>query len=209
MSRFNRERLAKMNPTGIPWEEMTDEQKNALRVEWDKVAGDPAQLYCTCPRTGCRNNHNCQFCAALHRYYDGFPDCLRPLDEEMQTGVPKEYRYNMHLKIQSDGTPAGIIDPHDPDLSRQRLFEMAKDMTEEQKKVKRGPDRWAEIVRDPKNRACKCPHGDCRYHGNCVKCSALHRAYGSFPYCMNYITDLIEEKCDIYWAEHGKENKEV
>ena len=33
MSRFNRERLAKMNPTGIPWEEMTDEQKNALRDE--------------------------------------------------------------------------------------------------------------------------------------------------------------------------------
>lgn len=197
MSRFNKERLAKMNPTGIPWEEMTDEQKNELRNEWDKVAGDPKQLYCTCPRTGCRNNHNCQFCAALHRYYDGFPDCLRPLDEEMQTGVPMEYRYNMHYKIQADGNDKNLVDPHDPDGSRARLVNSDKKMD-----INEVFDKWAAVVRNPKNRACTCPHSDCRYHGNCVKCIALHRAYGSFPYCMNYITDKIEEACDLYWAEH-------
>ena len=197
MSRFNKERLAKMNPTGIPWNEMTDEQKNALRDEWDKVAGDPEQLYCTCPRTGCRNNHNCQFCAALHRYYDGFPDCLRPLDEEMQTGVPQEYRYNMHYKIQADGNDQSLVDPHDPDGSRARLVKSA-----ENQDINVVFDKWAAIVRNPKNRACVCPQTDCRYHGNCVKCIALHRAYGSFPRCMDHITDKIEEACDLYWAEH-------
>ncbi|MCQ2406720.1 MAG: hypothetical protein MJ067_05865 [Oscillospiraceae bacterium] len=198
MSRFNDERLKKMNPTGIPWEEMTDEQKNALRDEWDKVAGDPAQLYCTCPRTGCRNNHNCQFCATLHRFYDGFPDCLRPLDEEMQKGVPAEYRYNMHKNIQSDKNDESLIDPHDPEKTRANLVEAIP------KENWQGIfDMWGRIVRDPKNRACKCKQGDCRYHGNCVKCIALHRAYGSFPACMNYITDLIEEACDKYWAEHA------
>ncbi len=202
MSRFNRERLAKMNPTGIPWEEMTDEQKNALRDEWDKVAGDPAQLYCTCPRTGCRNNHNCQFCAALHRYYDGFPDCLRPLDEEMQKGVPQEYRYNMNYKIQADGNDKNLVDPHDPDGSRARLVNSAQKMD-----INTVFDKWAAIVRNPKNRACTCPQSDCRYHGNCVKCIALHRAYGSFPRCMDYITDKIEEACDLYWAEHPEAKK--
>ena len=201
MGRTNDEHLAKLNTLGIPWEEMTEEQKLQQRKEWDKIVSDPNELYCTCPRTGCRNNHTCNQCVTLHRFYDGFPDCLRPLDEKMQEGVPAEFRYNMHYKIQSDGNDASIIDPHDPDGSRARLFQMAaKDGVDRGVEV---ANKWQKIAQDPKNRACRCKNVDCWYHGNCVKCIALHRHFGGFPACDRYIVDMIDEKVDAYWAEHG------
>ncbi len=201
MGKFNDEHLAKLLTLGIPWDEMTEEQKLQQRKEWDKIVGDPNELYCTCPRTGCRNNHNCTQCVTLHRFYDGFPDCLRPLDAQMQEGVPLERRYNMHFKIQSDGNDPSIIDAHDADLSRARLFQQAK---------KDGFDRgvevankWQKIAQDKKNQACRCKNSDCWYHGNCVKCIALHRHFGGFPFCDRYIADQIEEIVDAYWAEQG------
>ncbi|NLO48743.1 MAG: hypothetical protein GX111_10550 [Clostridiales bacterium] len=202
MGKTNDAHLAKLNTTGIAWEDMNEEQRLALRKEWDKIVSDPDELYCTCPRTGCRNNHNCVFCVALHRYYDGFPDCLRPLDEKMQEGIPQNRRYNMHLKIQSDGTPEGIIDPHDPDGSRERLFKHAQEANVKDQGVA-AADRWHKIVKNPKNRTCTCSHTDCWYHGNCVKCIALHRHFDGFPACDRYIVDKIDDIVDTYWAEQS------
>ncbi len=202
MGKTNDEHLAKLNTTGIAWEDMNEEQRLALRKEWDRIVSNPDELYCTCPRTGCRNNHNCVFCVALHRYYDGFPDCLRHLDAKMQEGLPQDRRYNMHYKIQSDGTPDGIIDPHDPDGSRERLFKHAKETNAKDQGVA-AADRWHKIVRNPKNRVCTCSHTDCWYHGNCVKCVALHRHFDGFPACDRYIVDKIDDIVDAYWAEQG------
>lgn len=198
MGKFNENHLAKMLTLGIKWEDMTEEQKLQQKKEWDKIVSDPNELYCTCPRTGCRNNHNCLQCVALHRYFDGFPDCLRPVDEEMQKGVPQERRYNMHLKIQSAGNEdSGLIDEHAPDGTRERLINQ-KNMD-----IIALMDSWSKIVRNPKNRVCVCKNTDCWYHGNCVKCVALHRHFGGFPYCDRYIADKIEEMNDEYWAEQG------
>jgi hypothetical protein len=202
MGKTNDAHLAKLNTTGIAWKDMNEEQRLALRKEWDRIVSDPNELYCTCPRTGCRNNRNCAQCIALHRYYDGFPDCLRPLADKMQEGVPQERRYNMHYKIQSDGTPEGIIDPHDPDGSRERLFKHAQETQAKYAGVA-AADKWAKIVRNPKNRACTCSQTDCWYHGNCVKCIALHRHFEGFPACVRYIVDEIDELVDAYWAEQG------
>jgi hypothetical protein len=196
------EHLAKLNTTGIAWEDMNEEQRLALRKEWDRIVGDPNELYCTCPRTGCRNNRNCMQCVALHRYFDGFPDCLRHLDAKIQEGLPQDRRYNMHYKIQSGGgnDETGLIDPHDPDGSRERLIKAREAAGMDMVAVM---DAWAKIVRNPKNRACTCKHADCWYHGNCVKCIALHRHFEGFPACDRYIVDKIDDIVDAYWAEQG------
>jgi hypothetical protein len=187
MSKTMDDHLKRMNPTGINWADLTEQQQLALKEEWDAVVSDPANIYCTCPRTSCRNNRNCRNSVALHRYYDGGADCLRPFIDKMQANVPQEKKYNVHYKIQSDDAPGGLVDPTDPDGSRERL---RKAMTPEQ--MKKVTERWAAIVADPENTKCSCPHTDCRYHGNCVKCVALHRYYGGFPYCVRYIVDEID-----------------
>ncbi len=200
MGKYNEEHLKKLLTLGIPWEEMTEEQKKQQRKEWDKITGDPNELYCTCPRTGCHNNHNCTQCMTLHRTFDGFPDCLRPIDEKVSEGVPMNRRYNMHYKIQGGGKGNDLVDEGDPDGSRERI--LARGQAE-------GVDisdilcAWDKIAKDKKNQACRCTHSDCWYHGNCVKCIALHRHFGGFPDCCAYIMDMIEEKNDAYWAEQG------
>ena len=200
MGRSNDEHLARLNTLGIPWEEMTEEQKLQQRLEWDKIVSDPKNLECTCGITGCRNNHNCNQCVTLHRYFDGYPNCLRPLEDVLEKGVPQERRYNMHYKIQSAGgnDKTGLVDAHDPDGSRKRLVQNAgrQNMIEVM-------NTWQKIAQDPKNRACRCKNADCWYHGNCVKCVALHRYYGGFPACDRYIVDMIDEIVDAYWAEQG------
>ena len=193
MGKTNDEHLKRMNPTGIDWKDMTDEQKLELRKVWDAVVSDPKNLYCSCPRTGCRNNHNCQFCVALHRYYDGFSDCFRPLDNKLQAGLPQDKKYNMHYKIQSDGNSKDVVDPTDPDGSRERLVKSAP-----QDGIYQVMEKWGAIVRDPANTKCTCPHTDCWYHGNCVKCVALHRHYGGFTYCTRYIVDKIDDIVEEY-----------
>lgn len=200
MGKTVEENLKKMNTTGIEWACMTDEQKEALREEWDAIVSDPNELYCTCPRTSCRNNHNCKQCIGLHRYYDGLPDCLRPTLDAMQEELPKEKKYNMHLKIQSDGTPPELIDPHDADATRERLVQMMP-----KGNGQKAADKWAAIVRNPRNTACTCPHSDCWYHGNCVKCIALHRHFGGYPYCVRYIIDEVDDIIDAYHAEQAEQ----
>lgn len=202
MAKTNDAHLAKLNTTGIAWEDMNEEQRLELRKEWDRIVSDPNELYCTCPRTGCRNNRNCLQCVALHRYFDGFPDCLRDFSEKLQEGVPQEHRYNMHYKIQATGNEdlSHLIDPHDPDGTRERLVKARQASGRDMIAVM---DEWAKIVRNPKNRACTCKNADCWYHGNCVKCIALHRHFEGFPACVRYIVDMIDEVVDAYRAEQN------
>ena len=198
MGRTVDEHLRRMNPTGVNWSDLTEQQQLALREEWNRVVSDPANIYCTCPRTACRNNRNCKNCVALHRYYDGVPDCLRPLIDEMQAGVPQDKKYNVHYKIQSEDAPDGLVDPADPDGSRERLV---KALTSEQRS--KVAEKWAAIVADPENTKCSCPNTECGYHGNCVRCVALHRYYGGFPYCLRYIVDEIDAIIEAHGQTEG------
>ena len=183
------ESLKRMNPTGIPWEDMTEEQRIELREMWDKVVSIPENLDCSCFRTGCRNNRNCKNCLALHRYYDGLSYCLSLIVDKMQEEVPQEKRYNMHYKIQAAGKPEGSIDyTVDPNEMRKII---TKDDTPADRRKR--ADEWAAIVKKPKNTACNCPRTDCWYHGNCVKCIALHRYYQGFPNCVRYIADEVDD----------------
>ncbi len=201
MGRTNDEHLAKLNPTGIAWEDMTEEQKLELRKEWDKVVSDPKELYCTCPRTGCRNNHNCIQCMTLHRYYDSLTDCLRFVEEKLDEGIPEERILNTGYKMQIDGNEdSGLVDPTDQVASRARL---AKSIQAGKLDIIAVQNKWDRISKDPKNRACRCKNADCWYHGNCVKCVALHRHYGGVPACVRYIVDDVEKVADAYWAEQG------
>jgi hypothetical protein len=187
------EHLKRMNPTGINWDDMTEEQRLELRMVWDAVVSDRKNLYCSCPRTSCRNNHNCQFCVALHRYYDSFSDCFRLIEEKLQEGVPPEKQFSTSYKMQADGNENIVVDPADPDGSRQRV--LASKTPEQMRQV---VERWNAIASDPENRKCSCPHTDCWYHGNCVKCVALHRHYGGFTYCTRYIVDMIDDAVEAY-----------
>ena len=40
MGKFNDAHLAKLNPTGIAWADMTDEQRLELRKSWDRIVSD-------------------------------------------------------------------------------------------------------------------------------------------------------------------------
>ena len=194
MSKAFEEHMKRINPTGVEWADMTEQQQLELREKWDAVVSVPDNLNCSCPRTGCRNNRNCRFCIALHRYYDCFTDCFDPLGLEMQTGIPPEKRFDMHTKMQStNNPPEGIIDPSDPDGSRERLNRM--NSPEQMRKVLAT---WDEVVRNPKNTACNCPRTDCWYHGNCVKCAALHRYHSGFPNCFRYLADEVEAYAEKY-----------
>lgn len=201
MGRTNDEHLAKMNPTGIPWQEMTEEQRLELKMQWDKVVSDPKELYCTCPRTACRNNHNCIQCMSLHRYYDCLTDCLRFVEEKIDEGIPMERVLNTGYKMQNDGNEdSGLVDEHDQEASRARLVQSMKDG---QLDILAVMDKWNRIAQNPKNKACRCQNTDCWYHGNCVKCVALHRHYKGVPSCVRYIIDDVEKVADDYWAEQG------
>lgn len=203
MGRFNDEHLAKLNPTGVAWKDMTEEQRFELQKSWDAIVSDPKELYCTCPRSFCRNNHNCIQCMALHRYYDCFSDCLEPIELGIQEGIPEEKRFPSAYKMQMDGNEdSGLVDPSDPDGSRARLVAAAQ---KQKFGLYEAMDRWTKIVRNPKNRACTCKNTDCWYHGNCVKCVALHRHFGGVPACSRYIIDQIEEWTDAYWAAQKAE----
>ena len=188
MSKAMDERLKKMNPTGIEWDDMTEQQKLELREQWDAIVSVPENLDCSCFRTGCRNNRNCRNCMALHRYYDGLSHCMCSIVDAMQADVPLEKRYNQHYKIQASGRAEGVLQStEDPNISRERLAQQDAPGVMRQR-----IENWAEIVRKPKNTACTCPKTDCWYHGNCVKCAALHRYYDGFPQCIRYIVDKVD-----------------
>ena len=193
MGKSNGEHLKRMNTTGIDWKDLTEEQKTGLKEQWHEVVTNKDNLYCTCPRTFCENNRKCKRCVALHRYYDGFPDCLRPLHDNIQSHLPVEKRYHEGYKMLEEGAPAGIVDPLDLDSSRERLQAL-------QAEGKMGTPfaKWSEIVTDPANIACKCPQTDCKYHGNCVMCVALHRHYEGAPACLRYLVDNIDAAVEAY-----------
>ena len=210
MGKTNDEHLKRLNPTGVEWEDMTEDEQLALRQEWNKIVSEPKNLNCTCPRHGCFNNRNCKHCIALHRFYDGFADCFRRLEEAMQAHLPQKRKYNMHAKILAEGFPPGEYDPtEDPDITRKKLFERHQQMAKENPdayKRPRGPGRWGEIVADPKNKVCDCPNTECWYHGNCVKCAALHRYYDGFPHCLRYIVDEIDIITENYDREQSTQS---
>lgn len=203
MGKTNENHLKRLNPTGTEWKDMTEEQRLALKKQWDAVVSDPKELYCTCPRTGCRNNHNCLQCVTLHRYYDALPDCLRFVEEKLDEGIPETCILNTHFKMQNDGNEdTGMVDPHNKLESRERLGRSIKEGTLDIYQVM---DRWDKIAKNPKNRACRCKNTDCWYHGNCVKCIALHRHYEGVPACVRYIIDDVEAVADRYWETHPEE----
>lgn len=200
MGKANDAHLARMNTLNIPWDEMTDAQKLEQRKAWDKIVSDPANLYCTCPRTSCRNNHNCAQCITLHRYYDCLTDCLTPFEEALNEGIPQECWYNTALKMQSDGNEdSGCIIENDPEQSRANL---AKSMESGKLDILAVMDKWDKISKNPKNRACRCKNADCWYHGNCVKCIALHRYYKGVPACVRHVINTVEEAADQYRLAH-------
>ena len=76
-------------------------------------------------------------------------------------------------------------------------------MTEKKIKILRRPPaneeelqeemkKWAEIVADPENLKCTCPVTACEYHGNCLKCVAIHRYYDGFPACLREFADKLK-----------------
>lgn len=198
------EGLKQMNPTGIPWAEMTEEQKEELRQVWDKVAGERKNLYCSCPRTFCENNHNCRFCVATHRSYGSLPDCLRLVEDKMNEGVPPEKRHNIHKKMNPNQTSA----PENREAYHNGIAEAIKENPEaaweahyQRAKV------WHDLVRDPVVMKCPCAKEDCRFHSNCTKCIALHRYYNTFPKCCEEINDNIAACVLAYRAEQDGETK--
>ena len=198
MNQSLNEHLKKLNPTGIEWEDMTEEQKEALRKQWDAVVSIPKNLTCTCPRTGCRNNHNCAFCCLTHRDYGSLPDCLRIVDDKLSEGVPPEKRHNIHTHMNPNQKFATNRNEYADAVAASSA---SGQLTPEQ--ARKNVEEWHKLVRDPKKTPCSCPHTDCWYHGNCVKCIALHRAYDGFPYCCRPIHDKIDAAVQAYRAEQA------
>ena len=194
MGKVNDDHLKRMNPTGINWADMTEQQKIELKEKWDAVVSIPKNLNCTCPLTGCRNNRNCRYCIALHRYYDCLTNCFRNIVEEMEAGVPQEHRFDQHTKMQSSGAEFEFVElTDDPDESRARLQQASTPET-----MRKTLAIWDAVVREPENTACTCTETGCWYHGNCVKCAALHRYYKGFPHCVRYLADEIEAAVSLY-----------
>ncbi len=197
------EALKKMNTTGIPWDEMTEEQKEAQRREWDKIAGDRKNLYCSCPRAHCENNHNCQFCIATHRHYGSLPDCLRLVEDKISEGVPLERRHNIHKNMNPHQTKAISRDDYGA------IFANADKITDPVRleQARKNAKEWHDLVRVPENIKCPCKRTDCRFHSNCTKCIALHRYYNTFPKCCEEIHDKIAAALLAYRAEQANEEK--
>ena len=55
-------------------------------------------------------------------------------------------------------------------------------------------EEWARIVADPENLKCSCYVTMCEYHGNCLKCVALHKYYKGFPGCLrDFVNERVEQ----------------
>jgi hypothetical protein len=197
MNQAQSEHLKRLNPTGIQWSDMTEQQQLELRQKWNAVVSDPKNLNCTCPNAPCRNNRNCMFCVSTHRYYGSLPDCLRPVDDKISEGVPPEKRHNIHITMNRRQVHA---------TSRDEYYRVTaawhKEHPEESAELnKKNVAEWHALVRDRKNTACRCSRTDCWYHGNCVKCLALHRYYDGFPACCQDIHDKIDAAAQAYRQE--------
>lgn len=191
MNKLQAEHFKRLNPTGIEWNDMTDQQKEELRQEWDKVVSQPKNLNCSCPRHGCRNNHNCKFCVSLHRYYGGLADCLRFVDDKWQEELPPEKKYNIHMNIA-------------PQAQTREEYERFTSARQDKENVRKEVEEYHRIVHTPENIKCNCPRTDCWYHDNCVKCAALHRYYNGFPNCCQPIGDKIDAAVQAYMQEQAK-----
>ena len=56
----------------------------------------------------------------------------------------------------------------------------------------------AEILAVPKNLVCTCPDIECKWHGNCRDCIALHRYYAAvgdckIPNCLKFYIEKISD----------------
>ena len=195
------EHLKRLNPTGVDWADMTDAQKDELRKKWDAVVSQPKNLNCTCPRAGCRNNRNCNFCVVTHREDGSLPDCLRYVDDKISEGVPPEKRHNVHalqnptqkIAVTRDGYERSLAEAMKNDPDPEAAAAAARMRVES----------WHKRVRDPEVNVCRCPRADCWYHGNCVKCIALHRYYDGFPDCCRHIFDKIDAAVQAWDKEQN------
>lgn len=197
MNQLLLEHLKRLNPTGKPWAELSAEEKESLMEEWNLAISTPEGLACSCPRHYCENNHNCKFCIATHRYYGSLPDCLRKVDDAWCEGVPFEKRHNVHVVMNPNQTGAITREEY-----AERVAEaMSKWDPDEQAAAKQRTKEWHDLVRIPKNVACRCSRTDCVFHGNCTKCIAVHRHYNGFPACFEPIYDKIDAAVQAYKAE--------
>jgi hypothetical protein len=179
---------------------MTEDQKEDLRRQWDEVVSVPRNLTCTCPRSFCENNHNCQFCITTHRSYGSLPDCLRIVDDKLSAGIPPEKRHNIHSHMNANQKKAvSREDYHNSIAAAVKLDPNA--MEEGRKRAKL----WHDLVRDPEKNKCTCKRTDCRFHANCTKCIALHRPFDCFPSCCESIHDKIAGAILTYKAEQGEQ----
>ncbi|NLO48741.1 MAG: hypothetical protein GX111_10540 [Clostridiales bacterium] len=194
------EHLKKLNPTGIKWDDMTEEQKENLKRQWDQVVSVPRNMTCTCPRTFCENNHNCQFCITTHRSYGSLPDCLRIVDDKLSAEIPPEKRHNIHSHMNKNQNKA--INREDYHNSIAAAVKQDPNAMEEGRKR---AAIWHDLVRDPENTKCTCKKTDCRFHSNCTKCIALHRHFDGFPSCCESIHDNIACAILAYRAEQAEQ----
>jgi hypothetical protein len=59
-----------------------------LIKEIRKVAQNPDNLKCSCPKVECEWHDNCQQCVAIHRYYkDHVPNCFQQFMQEKVKAV--------------------------------------------------------------------------------------------------------------------------
>ena len=61
-----------------------EEELLAEMLKWDQIVADPENLQCSCEVTVCKYHGDCQKCIAVHRYYDGFPACLREFADKLK-----------------------------------------------------------------------------------------------------------------------------
>ena len=197
MNKSREEHLKRLNPTGMKWEEMSEDQQLDLRKKWNEIVSQKKNLACTCPRAYCRNNNNCQFCVTSHRFYGSLPDCLRIVDDKISAEVPYEKRHNVH----SSQNRRQKYSINRADYAR--LVTAWHNANPEQGAAlaKRNTASWHRIVRDPEIIKCRCPRTDCWYHGNCTKCLALHTYYDGFPHCCKDIYDGIDAAIQAYKQE--------
>ena len=187
--------LNRLNPTGVKWENMTEEQRLELRNRWHSVVSNPDNLGCECPSGHCKQNSNCKFCMPIHRFYGSLPYCLQRIDDEISAGVPNDVRHNIHSEMNKSQVTATSRDEY-----KQKAAAWHREHPEQSPELRKKKwEEWDAIIQDPDNLVCSCTKTDCLYHGNCHKCIALHRHYDGFPYCCRDIGEKIEVAVQSYW----------
>ena len=135
---------------------------------------------------------------ATHRSYGSLPDCLRLVDDKLNADVPLEKRHNIHSHM-NNNQPVAI----NREEYHNRIAEAVKNDPDAMEAGRQRAKVWHDLVRNPENVKCRCKMTDCRFHGNCTKCIALHRHFDGFPSCCESIHDKIAAAILAYRAEQA------